>query len=431
MPEAKKLTALRVEKATKPGMYSDGDGLYLRVHQHGGKSWSFRFARKGVCKMGVDGKPVGREMGLGPYPEVTLANARIAANEARMQLIKGIDPIKHRDKAREERALAITKGVTFDWCAEEYIKAHKAGWRNEKHAAQWSATIKAYASPVFGNRAISEIENTHVLKAINAIWIDKTETAMRLRGRIEAVFDWAMAHDHREKGPNPAAWKGNLKVMLPDPKDVREVIHHAALGYNDIPNFVDELMTMPGEASRGLLFAILTAARTGEVRFATWQEIDLAKREWRIPASRMKAKKEHRVPLSDAAIAVLTQTLSIRKSEDIEHSDQHYIFGQPGKPLSNNAFLALLHRMNRTVTAHGMRSTFKDWCVETTNYPNAVSEVCLAHIDKNKVRAAYQRTDFFELRRSLMAEWATFATTPRPIKQPEKVVAIGKRKKVA
>ena len=428
MPKLEKLNALRVRAVAKPGLYSDGGGLNLRVHPHGGKSWSMRYARKGICKLGVNGKPVGREMGLGAYPAVTLAQARIKATVIRAILANDIDPIKHRADERTAKEIAIAKGVTFDWCADQYIEAHKASWRNEKHAEQWKATIRTYASPVFGHLPISAIDRSLVIKAISPIWTKKTETAKRLRGRIEAVLNWAMASEYREEGANPALWRGNIEYMLPKPEKVHAVVHHAALGYSDMPAFVDELMTQNGEAARGLLFTILTAARTGEVRGAIWSEIDFGGREWRIPKERMKADKEHRIPLSDPALLVLNKILSLRKADGVEHSDEHYIFGLPSQGLSNNAFLALLDRMNREVTAHGMRSSFRTWCAEQTNYPREIAETALAHVNKNATEKAYLHTDFFERRRQLMAEWAAFVTTPRPKAKAAKVVSIGKRK---
>lgn len=394
-----KLTALAVSQAKRRGYYGDGGGLFLQVSASGAKSWVFRF--KEGSKL--------REMGLGPAHTIGLADARQRAQDCRKARLDGCDPIEARRAKRLAAKLDAAKALTFQACAERYIASHKAGWRNAKHAAQWTATLTAYAYPSFGKLPVQGIDVGLVLKAIEPIWTTKPETAARVRGRIESILDWATARGYRQ-GENPARWRGHLENLLPARARVRRVAHHAALPYPEIGTFLAELRRQEGIAGRALEFAILTAARTGEVIGARWAEIDTANRLWTIPAERMKGAREHRVPLNEAALAIVEQMAAIRSGE--------FLF--PGakekRPLSNMAFLMLLRRMNRgDLTAHGFRSTFRDWAAERTGFPAEVAEMALARAVGDKVEAAYRRGDLFAKRRQLSDAWAKFCASPTPI----------------
>jgi integrase len=384
-----KLTALAVQRAKQRGYLADGGGLYLQLSGSGAKSWVFRYRLNGRL----------REMGLGPARDVTLAEAREAALACRRQRLAGIDPIAARTAERQQAVLQSAKAMTFRQCAEGYVDAHKAGWKNLKHSGQWSATLRTYAYPVLGDVSIQLVDVALVMKVLDPIWAAKTETASRLRGRIERVLDWAAVRGFRE-GDNPARWRGHLDHVLPQPSKVKRVVHHAALPYDEIASFMAELRQQPGIAAMALEFAILTAARTGEVIGGTWAEMDLDRAIWTIPAGRMKAGREHRVPLSDPAVALL------ERLHEARHGDHVFPGGTAGKSLSNMALLTLLRRMNFShVTAHGFRSTFKDWTMECTSFPNEVSEMALGHAVGDKVEAAYRRGDLFEKRRELMQAW--------------------------
>ena len=386
-----KLTALGVAKLKTPGMYGDGGGLWLQVSGKGGKSWVFRYTLKGKS----------REMGLGPVSTFTLAEARDKALTCRKLCYEGIDPIEIRRGQRQDAAVEAAKAITFRTCAEGYIEAHKAGWRNDKHAAQWSATLATYAFPVFGDLPVQAVDTGLVLKALEVIWNTKPETATRVRGRIESVLDWAATRDYR-RGENPARWKGHLQNLLPKRSKVRKVEHHAALAFKNVPEFMQSVAAQPGTAAKLMAFTILTAARTGEALGARWSEIDLEAGIWTVPAGRMKAGAEHRVPLSAAALAILAEMQGL---------DAEFVFpgGRRGKPLSNMAMLVLLRRMERSdLTVHGFRSSFRDWASETTDFPSEVVEMALAHTVESKVERAYRRGDLFEKRRELMAAWASF-----------------------
>jgi integrase len=384
-----KLTALAVQRAKQRGYLADGGGLYLQLSGSGAKSWVFRYRLNGRL----------REMGLGPARDITLAEAREAALACRRQRLAGIDPIAARTAERQQAALQSAKAMTFRQCAEAYVEAHKAGWKNQKHADQWSATLQTYAYPVLGDVSIQSVDVALVMKVLDPIWAAKTETASRLRGRIERVLDWAAVRGFR-KGDNPARWRGHLDHLLPQPSKVKHVEHHAALPYSQIAGFMTELRQQPGFAAMALEFAILTAARTGEVIGATWGEIDFDRSIWTIPAARMKTGREHRVPLSDPAVALL------ERLHEARHGDCVFPGGKAGKSLSNMALLTLLRRMKFShVTAHGFRSTFKDWTMECTSFPNEVSEMALGHAVGDKVEAAYRRGDLFEKRRELMQVW--------------------------
>jgi|SRR5665213_934915 len=378
----------------KAGQYHDGGGLYLLVKSPTSRSWLFRYMRDGRA----------REMGLGPYPDRTLADARVKAGECRKLLLDDIDPIEHRRSRRTDAKLEAAKAITFDTCAERYIEAHKSGWRNAKHADQWSNTLAAYASPVFGKLSVVTIDTALVMKVLETIWNYKPETAYRLRGRIEAILDWAKVRGYRQ-GENPARWRGHLDKLLPSRAKVRKVEHHAALPYVDMPTFMAELREQSGLSALALQFTILTAARTGETIGARWREFDLDARTWTVPADRMKANREHRVPLSESAFAILAEMRILGREAD------DYVFpgGKKTKPLSNMAMMMMLRRMGREdLTVHGFRSTFRDWCAEQTTFPSEVAEMALAHAVGDKVEAAYRRGDMFDRRRSLANDWGIY-----------------------
>lgn len=383
------LSALKVSRTRDPGLYADGGGLYLQVTNAEARSWIFRFMLNGRA----------RSMGLGSLHTLTLAEAREKATECRKLCLDGIDPIEAREKARATARLDAANTITFDACSEAYIEAHRKGWRNAKHADQWRNTLATYASPVFGALPVQAVDTGLVMRVIEPIWGDKTETATRVRGRIESVLDWAATRGYRE-GENPARWRGHLQNLLPKRSKVKRVEHHAALPFREIGEFVSRLQAQSGTSPLALEFTILTAARTGEVIGATWDEIDLSERTWTVPAGRMKGGREHRVPLCDRAVEIL---------EGFKVLGDRHVFpgGKRGRPLSNMAMLELLKRMERPdLTVHGFRSTFRDWAAETTHFPNEMVEMALAHIIENRVEAAYRRGDLFAKRRELMDAWA-------------------------
>ena len=412
-----KLTARAVQAQKIPGTYGDGGGLYLQVARGGAKSWILRYQR--------DGKR--HALGLGGLADVSLAEARDKAADARRMLAAGADPIEARRAEREkiEVAIAVAKIVTFRDAADRYIAAHRAGWRNPKHAAQWGSTLETYVHPHFGALPVEAVDVGLVLQAIEPIWSTKPETASRVRGRIEAILDWARARGYRQ-GENPARWRGHLDNLLPRPSKVRRVEHHAALPYPEIGAFMAELRQQDGVAARALEFVILTAARTGEALGARWDEINLAERLWTIPGERMKAGREHRVPLSDAALAIVERMAAIRMGEHVFPSVRS------GRPLSNMALLMTLRRMGRgDLTAHGFRSSIRDWTAERTGFSAEVAEMALAHAVGDKVEAAYRRGDLFEKRRQLAEAWAKFTVAPAadgqqvvPIRRSKRLVSI-------
>lgn len=397
MAETKK-TAKYFESLTVPGRYRDNDGLYLVIV---GKSrtWMFRYKRGGK----------GHWMGLGPDSLVSLAEARDAAVDARRLLRDGIDPIEHKRAAAAAKAVVAEPAKTFDDVAALLIASKKAGWKNEKHAGQWKATLDTYAAPVFGKKPVDKITINDVLAALTPIWETKPETASRLRGRIENVLDYAKTRGWRQ-GENPARWKGHLDHLLPSRASIARVEHHAALPWADLPGVMGKLANAGGTSALCLRFTVLTAARSGEARAVRWNEIDLKAKVWTVPAEKMKAKVEHRVPLSDAALTILTGVLPLKNADD------GYVFpgGKKGKPLSDVAVSKALRAVADDVTVHGMRSTFRDWCAESTDYPREVAEAALAHTNKDKVEAAYLRGNHFEKRRRLMKDWATYATCLAP-----------------
>lgn len=401
MPRQARLNALSATKVAalkEPGRFHDGGGLYLQVQQSPDgtitKSWLFRYQRE-------------REnwQGLGPLADVSLAKARQAASECREHLRNGRDPIRERDLKVQIARLAATPGKTFAECASEYIEANASAWRNGKHRAQWEATLKTHANPVIGRIPVAAINTDLVLKVLRPIWFDKTETATRIRQRIETVLDYATTLQYRD-GLNPARWRGNIENLLPKRAKVAKVEHYAALPFDRINAFVTDLRKQEGVGARALEFLILTAARTGEVVNARWEEVDLKATTWTIPGSRMKAGREHVVPLSARAVAILKL---------MREFDSEWIFPghKAGTPLSNMAMLALLRRMERRdIVVHGFRSTFRDWCAESTNYPREVCEMALAHTIKSAAEAAYRRGDLLEKRRLLMSDWQRFIDKP-------------------
>ena len=395
--KATELNALAVSRLTKPGLHFVGAvaGLALLVADTGAKSW--------ILRKSIAGKR--RDMGLGGYPDVTLAQAREKAREKRALVEMGIDPIEDRRSKLATLAASRAKVMTFDECVTAYIKAHGDGWKNPKHRQQWQNTLDTYASPFIGAIDVALVDTGLVLKCLEPIWKDKTETATRLRGRIENVLDWATTREYRQ-GENPARWRGHLDQLLVKPSKIQKVEHHAALPYAEIGPFMAALKGMEGMGARALEFAILTAARSGEVRGATWAEIDLKAGTWTIPPVRMKAGKEHRVPLSARAVELL-EALPRIEGEAIVFTSS-----KKDKPLSDMSLTAVLRRMDRgDLTAHGFRSTFRDWASETTANPGDVVEMALAHTIKNAVEAAYRRGDLFEKRARLMADWAKYCGT--------------------
>jgi len=388
-------------RGLKPGRHGDGDGLWLQVRNAVHRSRLFRFMLNGRA----------REMGLGPAADVSLAEAREEARKCRALLREGIDPIEHR-KVRRLANMAVPQAVSFREVVERYLKAHEATWRNEKHRYQWRATLDL-ANAVFGDRPVGSISTADVMRVLEPIWHEKPETASRLRGRIEAVLDYATARGWRS-GENPARWRGHLAKLLPLPTRIARVKHHAALHWEQIAGFMRSLQTYEGTSSLALQFTILTAARTGEVIGARWAEVDLESAVWTVPAERMKAQREHRVPLSAPAMAIMRLLLPLR---DLRREAGGYVFpgGRAGKPLSNMAMMMMVRRMNRDdLTVHGFRSTFRDWAAEATSVPREVAEQALAHTLGDKVEAAYRRGDLFEKRRQLMDQWATFCE-PSPL----------------
>jgi integrase len=379
-------------------MHCDGGGLYLQVTRAGVPSWVFRFRSAG--------RQGDRYHGLGPLHTVSLAEARQKALECRKLVLDDIDPIEARRAKRAALRLDAAKVMSFKACAEAYIRAHEAGWRNPKHAAQWPATLGTYAHPVFGDLPVGQVDTALVMKALEPIWNEKTETASRLRGRIEAVLGWATTSGYRS-GDNPARWRGHLENLLAKKSKVAPVEHHAALSYAELPDFMTEMHQQEGIAAQALQFTILTAARTGEVIGATWPEIDFKQCLWTIAAERMKAGREHRVPLSEPALAILQAMNAVRSGK--------YVFpgNRSDRPLSNMAMAMLVRRMGRAdLTVHGFRSTFSDWCAERTAFPAEVREMALAHVVGDKVEAAYRRGDLLKKRFQLAEAWARFCAAP-------------------
>ncbi|MCG7867592.1 MAG: integrase arm-type DNA-binding domain-containing protein [Candidatus Thiodiazotropha taylori] len=387
-----KLSPTKVKNAG-PGKYEDGGGLRLVVSRSGAKKW--------VLRLTINGKR--REMGLGSYPDVGLGEVREDARKYRKQAKEGIDPI-------EERRIKKAGTPTFTTCAARYIQAHRRGWKNSKHARQWVSTLKTYARPEIGLKKVDTITTEDILTILQPIWTPKTETAKRLQGRMENILDYAAAHKYRDH-LNPARWRGHLDKLLANPSRVKKVSHHPAMPFSDVPAFMKELSKNRSTSSLALQFLILTATRTSEVLQAKWDEVDLDKGVWTIPAERMKARCEHRVPLSGAALNILAAIPRLEGNP--------YLFpgSRYGRHLSNMALLQLMRSMDYGVNGyrgnyvpHGFRSSFRDWSGEVSSFPHDVAEMALAHTIRNKVEAAYRRGDLFNKRRSMMNEWSVFIT---------------------
>jgi integrase len=410
---SEKLTALKVAKTKAPGLYGDGRNLYLRIARGGSKTWVFRYM--------VDGRA--HEMGLGPLDDVTLAKARDLAREGRRQIRDSIDPIEERRAKRAALQVERAKAVTFRECAEAYIAAHKAEWSNAKHIHQWNKTFlldEPYVPAAITALPVAAIDEAIVMKILRPLWEATPVTASRVRGRIEAVLDWATASKFR-KGENPARWKGHLEHLLAKPEEPSEDKRLAALPYTEIGAFMAELRQQVGVAARALEFTILTAARAGETFGATWGEIDASNKLWIIPSSRMKAGAEHRVPLPDAALAVLDEMRTIRQAELVFEG------ARAGRPLSHESMLRVLRAMGRDdLTVHGFRSCFRDWCGDQTNFAREIAEAALAHAVGNKVEVAYRRGSALEKRRQLMAAWARRCAMPAIGKPAGDVVALNR-----
>ena len=393
MPKiAKELRALDISRLSDPGHYTIGGvvGLYLYITPNGAKSW--------VLRTMIAGKR--RHMGLGAYPSVTIAQAREKARQARDEVVNGNDPIAQRKQTKSLLQAQQATEITFAQAAQAYVDAHGDSWKNPKHRAQWTSTLETYVYPVMGKLLVKDVVQTHVLRVLEPIWKTKTETATRIRGRMESVLDWATARHYRQ-GDNPARWKGHLDSLLASPSRIQKVAHHKAIAVGNVSEFMTDLRQRDGIAARALEFVIYCAARSGEVRGATWDEIDLQRQVWVIPANRMKAGCEHRVPLSRQAMEVLQNMLVL--------VDCPYIFpSSKSSMLSDMALLAVMRRMGVDAVPHGFRSTFRDWAGETTNYPRDLAEQALAHTLTNKVEAAYRRGDALEKRRQMMQHWADF-----------------------
>jgi integrase len=404
-----KLNQLKVAKLVreaKPGRTGDGGGLYLAISAYGTPSWVFRYRTAGKL----------RDMGMGSADTWSLPQARERARELRQIRAKGRDPIDERRAGRQRAALETAKAMSFRDCATAYIAAHRPGWKSAKHAAQWPSSLEEYVFPVFGKLPVTAIDTSLVMRAIEPIWAAKTETASRVRGRVECILDWAKARGHRQ-GENPARWKGHLENLLPARtkakaaarRETGRAEHHAALPYGEIAQFMVELRQQEGFAARSIEFAILTASRSGEALGCTWPEIDRKARLWTIAGDRMKGGKEHRVPLSDAAMAIVEEMAAIRQGAHV------FAGAKAGRPLSSKTLLVLLRRMGRgDLTVHGFRSTFSDWCAEATNFSAEVRELALAHAVGSKVEAAYRRGDLFEKRRALAESWARYCAEGEP-----------------
>jgi integrase len=390
-----RLTALKVANLAKrktQGNHPDGGGLYLQI-MGGGVSWLFRYSLRGQPYY----------MGLGPLARVPLAEARAARDECNKLLLAGTNPINHRNEQRAAAALADGSNVTFKIAAAEYIRSHSAEWRNAKHGAQWSTTLETYAMPVLGNLSVRDINSGRIVRILEPHWLSKNPTMVNVRGRIERVLDWCKVKGYRE-GENPALWRGNLDHLLAAPAKVAKVEHHPALPYAELPSFMAKLRKQKGTPARALEFLILTAARLGEAVGATPGEIDQANKVWTVPGDRMKAGKEHRVPLSKRALELAGQG-----------SDAFLFPGRyPGKPIAGEMARWQLRQMGYGhVTVHGMRATFKTWAAERTRFERHVVEAALAHTNGDKVEAAYQRGDMMQKRRALVDAWADFcASTP-------------------
>lgn len=406
MPKkVKELSALEVRRKTAPGLHFVGGvpGLALQILPTGGRTW--------ILRVVIAGRR--RDMGLGGFPEVGLAQSRTKAAELRDQIRSGRDPLAEARAARSALRASVESSMTFHQAADKFIEAHRPSWSNPKHAAQWENTLTQYVYPTIGKLDVNHVSMAHILNILEQpvgnegkLWEVRTETASRLRGRMEKILDWAKGRGLRS-GDNPAAWRGNLEALLPKATKLQKIEHHPAVSLDALGAFMKDLRQREGIAARALEFVILTAARSGEVRGMKWSEVDESLSAWVIPAERMKARKEHRIPLSNAASDLL------KTMPRIEGND--YVFPAPrGGKLSDMSLTAVMRRMNRSEVPHGFRSTFRDWAAERTNYPRDIAEMALAHTISNAVEAAYRRGDMFEKRRDMMEAWAEFASQVVP-----------------
>jgi integrase len=408
MQTINRLTAVKVTNAKRRGLLADGGGLYLKVTKTGSKSWVFRYKADGVS----------HDMGLGPVGTISLARARDLAAEARRQRLEGRDPMAVRTAAQASERFAAAQGTTFKTCAEQFLASHEPGWRSAKHREQWHSTLKNYIFPLIGEEPISAIDTERVLRVLqqpiehagkkNELWNAMPETGSRIRGRIEAVLSYAKAKGMRA-GENPAQWRGHMDQLLPARKKVRRIEHYPALPYAEVPTFMGKLREVESIAARALEFLVLTVARLDEAREAPFEEFNLDRAVWIIPAPRMKGAREHRVPLSARAVAIVKQMAEVRTSDASE-----FVFPgmKPGRPISPMPVSTLLRCLHETCTVHGFRSSFKDWANETTSFPDHLSEAALAHVSSDRVRSAYARSDLFEKRRELMDAWERHCMGP-------------------
>ncbi|MDX2471113.1 MAG: integrase arm-type DNA-binding domain-containing protein [SAR324 cluster bacterium] len=404
-----RLKDVNIRRQLTPKSYPDGNGLYLQVRTSGSKDWFFRYE--------VNGKD--KKKGLGPYPTISLENARALAHECRLLRVEGQDPVDFAKQQKLTKQIKAAQIKTFEECATEYINTRKVEWSNKKHTYQWTQSLTAYAFPYFGEISVQEITVAIIMEALTPIWETKTETATRVRRRVEAVLDYATALHYRE-GENPARWKGHLDKILPKPSKVTAVVHHPAMPYLEVSEFYRNLRKKQTIASSALAFIVLTATRSGEGRGARWDEIDMESSTWTIPAERMKARKLFRIPLTSEAMSILKNMEKIRKND--------WVFaGLTKGNVTEAAVRKLLKSTHPNLTTHGFRSTFRDYCAELTNFPREIAEAALAHALESKTEAAYQRGDLLEKRTKLMQTWENFLLAPKadviPIRQ-----AIEKRK---
>lgn len=401
---APELSAQAVAKLRDDGDYMVGGvpGLLLRV-SGASRHWCLRYSLNGARRL----------MGLGAFPTVTLAQARELARQARSQVTMGVDPIDSRTKVQQAAREAARAAMTFDAAAAAYIATREAEWKNPKHRDQWENTIAQYASPVMGRLDVSAIEQAQVLRVLDPIWRTKTETAVRLRGRIETILDWCTVQGRRS-GPNPARWRGHLDQLLPNPKRVAKRGHHRAIEWADAPSAYARISQVPGLGAQALCLLVLTAVRSGELRLATWEEFDLDAALWTIPAKRMKVKNQgdHRVPLSAQALKLL-RGLPRFDGESLVFPSSRTL-----RPLSDMTLTAVMRRLHFDAVPHGWRSTFRDWAAESTSFPSEVAEKALAHAVKNQVEAAYRRGDLLAKRVDLMQAWADYLAPPDLFTQP-------------
>ena len=404
----KRLTDLTVRKGIEPGSYPDGEGLYLQIRESGAKDWFYRYQ--------VDGK--GKKKGLGSYPTISLEAARDAALECRILRKNGIDPINHFKKLEAEQRLEDKKSVTFKECAKAYIEAHQSSWKNEKHRYQWNQSLESYVFPTIGELSVQNVDLGLVLNILEPIWNLKTETASRIRQRIEVILDWARVRQYRE-GENPARWRGHLDKLLPSPKKIQKVKHQPAMDYRDLPAFYLELRKGKSVSKLALALVIQSGVRSKEARLAEWSEFDLVDNVWTIPEHRMKTK-EHRVPLTKEMLAILKDAEPFKQDKFVFPSTIK------GQGVSDTSVRNQLKKTYPKLTVHGFRSTLRDWCAEMTNYSRELAEKALGHVLTDRVEAAYQRGDMFEKRRKLMDSWSEYCLSSRRVGDKAEIIPINK-----